>query len=76
MKKLSRKDKQSKKKLIGVYKQCINVITRWMDPVVTSSTTRKGGTQVTGVYFPDYHYKNIIKGKIQKVTAELNQPQE
>lgn len=69
---MNRKEKQSKKKLIGVYKQCIDVMTRWMDPTVTSVTTKKGGTQITSVTFPDYHYKKIIRGKIQKVTEELN----
>ena len=70
---MKRKDKQMKKKLIGVYKQCIDSMTRWLDPVVESTTSKKGGTQVTGVRFPDYHYKKVINEKIQKVTAELNQ---
>jgi hypothetical protein len=73
--KLSRKEKQAKKKLIGVYKQCIDVMTRYMEPVAVISTTKKGGTQITSMRFPDYHYKKIIRERIQKVTAELNSSQ-
>lgn len=69
---MTRKEKQVKKKIIGVYRQCINSMNRWLDPVVASVTTKKGGTQVTGVCFPDYHYKKIINEKIQKVTEELS----
>ena len=47
--KLSRKEKQAKKKLIGVYKQCIDVMTRYMEPVAVISTTKKGGTQITEI---------------------------
>lgn len=74
--KLSRKEKQAKKKLIGVYKQCIDVMTRYMEPVAVLSTTKKGSTQITSMRFPDYHYKKIIHGRIQRVTAELNSNQE
>lgn len=73
--KLSRKEKQAKKKLIGVYKQCIDVMTRYMEPVAVISTTKNGGTQITSMRFPDYHYKKIIKEKIQKVTTELSNNQ-
>lgn len=73
--KLSRKEKQAKKKLIGVYKQCIDVMTRYMEPVAVISTTKKGGTQITSMRFPDYHYKKIIKEKIQKVITELSNNQ-
>lgn len=48
--KLSRKEKQAKKKLIGVYKQCIDVMTRYMEPVAVISTTKKGGNS-------DYKYE-------------------
>lgn len=73
--KLSRKEKQAKKKLIGVYKQCIDVMTRYMEPVAVISTTKKGGTRITSMRFPDYHYKKIIRERIQKATAELNSSQ-
>lgn len=74
--KLSRKEKQVKKKLIGVYKQCIDVMTKYMEPVAVLSTIKKGGTQITSMRFPDYHYKKIIRERIQKVTAELNSSQD
>lgn len=74
--KFGRKEKQVKKKLIGVYKQCIDVMTRYMEPVAVLSTTKKGGTQITSMRFPDYHYKKIIRERIQKVTAELNSSQD
>ena len=73
---MSRKEKQVKKKLIGVYKQCIDVMTKYMEPVTVLSTTKKGGTQITSMRFPDYHYKKIIRERIQKVTAELNSSQD
>ena len=72
---MSRKEKQVKKKLIGVYKQCIDVMTKYMEPVAVLSTTKKGGTQITSMRFPDYHYKKIIRERIQKATAELNSSQ-
>lgn len=72
--KLSRKEKQAKKKLIGVYKQCIDVMTRYMEPVAVISTTKRE-VQITSMRFPDYHYKKIIKEKIQKVTTELSNNQ-
>lgn len=48
--KLSRKEKQAKKKLIGVYKQCIDVMTRYMESVAVISTTKKGR-------YSDYKYE-------------------
>lgn len=65
--KLSRKEKQAKKKLIGVYKQCIDVMTRYMEPVAVISTTKKGGTQITSMRFPDYHYKKIIRREFKRL---------
>jgi hypothetical protein len=50
-------------------------MTRYMEPVAVISTTKKGGTQITSMRFPDYHYKKIIRERIQKVTAELNSSQ-
>lgn len=48
--KLSRKEKQAKKKLIGVYKQCIDVMTRYMEPVACYIHYKKGR-------YSDYKYE-------------------